>query len=970
MKNPINILRHLSRDRAPRDPVTIGTMILGASATAATTITIAGAAFAAGAYVVGYIAVTAVTSVVLKALSPKQTAGGGANSSGILANVMDPAASHEYVYGKVRKGGVRTYIEATGDQNKFLHMIIVLAGHEVAGIDDIYINDEIVTLDGSGIVTDAKWNNKVRIKKHLGDQTTADPDLLAETSQVNSNFVGRGIAYLYVRLEYDQDVFANGIPLFTATVRGRKVYDPRTGATGYSANAALAVRDYLTADFGLNDSAMDDLSFAASANVSDEAIPLAVGGTEARYQVNGIISADMSPRQVMERMMTTCAGTLFWGQGAWQLHVAYYTAPVTTLTLDDLRSSISLDTRASARDNFNRVTGTFIDASAGYISADYPPLESATFLAEDDGVSNTLDLQLPMTTSASAAQRLAKLVMFRAREQMTLSADFGMAAFGVQVGDIVAFTNDRYGWTAKEFEVAGWKFDTGQEGAPIINLTLRETSEAAFAWNAEETAIIRNNTTLPDYRYVPPVGLSVIGGELRLVNQQVVGAVVLDVTLDPTFAASLEVQYRQSSATEWLPVGATQSISASNHFEVVGISDGNFDFRARATNALGIRGDWNTVSNSYVTLFTSPPANVTNFAGNVVGNTLHLTWTPAPDLDLSHYKIRYAAQLSGASYQDARDIVDKVSRPANSITVPSQSGTYFIKAVDKLGNVSQAPASIVISTNVADIDGLNVIENLIQHPAFAGGKTNIALLNDDEGNYLALDTITLFDAAVGNFDDQAGLFDGGGEGGVMQPLGYYEFENYLDLGSKYVSRVSTSMDIRYLDYANTFDAAAGLFDAYLGDFDGDPTQFDTTTARTQVSFTDNDPAGSPVWSDWHDFIVGDISARAIRFRAILATSSNSATPAIRSLTATVDMPDRVEAQSDIVYTGSQTITFPAAFKVPPAIGIAASLSNGDRYVISGKTRAGFTIETFTGAIPSTNATQFDYVAKGYGRELV
>lgn len=959
----MNILRHFSRDRAPRDPVTIGAAILGGAGTTAIAFGITAQA------IVGYIAVSAITSVVLKALAPKQ-AGAGANSAGILANVMDAIAPHEYVYGKVRKGGVRTYIEATGETNKYLHMIIALAGHEVAGIDDIYINDEIVTLDANGVVTDAKWNSKIRIKKHLGNQTTADADLLAESNQITAAFVGNGIAYLYVRLKYDQDTFANGIPLFTATTRGRKVYDPRTSTTGYSANAALAVRDYLTAPFGLNDSAIDEVSFAASANVSDETISLAAGGTEKRYEVNGVITADMTPRQVMERMMTTSNGTLFWGQGAWQLHVAYYTAPVTTLTLDDLRGPISLDTRASARDNFNRVTGTFIDAAAGYISSDYPALESPTFLAEDYGVQNTLDLQLPMTTSAAAAQRLAKLIMFRAREQMTLSADFGMAAFGVQVGDIVAFTNDRYGWTAKEFEVAGWKFDTGQDGAPTINLTLRETSEAAFAWNAEETAIIRNNTTLPDYRYVPPVGLSVIGGELRLVNQQVVGAVVLDVTLDPTFAASLEVQYRQNGAAEWLPAGSTQSISASNHFEVVGISDGSFDFRARATNVLGIRGDWNTVANNYVTLFTAPPANVTNFAGNVVGNTLHLTWTPAPDLDLSHYKIRYAAQLSGASYQDARDIVDKVSRPANSITVPSQSGTYFIKAVDKLGNVSPAPASIVISTNVADIDGLNVIENLIQHPAFAGAKTNVALLNDDEGNYLALDTITLFDAAVGNFDDQAGLFDGGGEGGVMQPLGYYEFENYLDLGSKYVSRVSTTMDIRYLDYANTFDAAAGLFDAYLGDFDGDPTQFDTITARTQVSFTDNDPAGSPVWSDWHDFIVGDISARAIRFRAILATSSNSATPAIRSLTATVDMPDRVEAQSDIVYTGSQTVTFPAAFKVPPAIGIAASLSNGDRYVISGKTRAGFTIETFTGAIPSTNATQFDYVAKGYGRELV
>ena len=114
----MNILRHFARDRAPRDPVTIGAYIL--TSVGATTL----AASAVAAYVVGYIAITAVTSVVLKALAPKQ-AGGGANSAGILANVMDPIAPHEYVYGKVRKGGVRTYIEATGSANKFLHMILV-----------------------------------------------------------------------------------------------------------------------------------------------------------------------------------------------------------------------------------------------------------------------------------------------------------------------------------------------------------------------------------------------------------------------------------------------------------------------------------------------------------------------------------------------------------------------------------------------------------------------------------------------------------------------------------------------------------------------------------------------------------------------------------------------------------------------------------------------------------------------------
>jgi hypothetical protein len=44
---------------------------------------------------------------------------------------------------------------------------------------------------------------------------------------------------------------------------------------------------------------------------------------------------------------------------------------------------------------------------------------------------------------------LPKLTLFRGREQMTLTADFGLNAFDVDVGEIIAFTNPRYGWYEK-----------------------------------------------------------------------------------------------------------------------------------------------------------------------------------------------------------------------------------------------------------------------------------------------------------------------------------------------------------------------------------------------------------------------------------------------------------------------------------------------------------------------------------------
>lgn len=472
------------------------------------------------------------TSAIVSALtplppSPKQS---------ILVNARDGAAPQEFVYGETRKGGITTYYESTR-KGSVLYQIIAVAAHEVESIDAIYVNDKQVTLStdsydngsrsGAGWVTDQEWTSddtehEIRIFYHLGDQTAItdtfanssvetldsvffDTGSADEDSQnfggigqpTKASFVGNGIAYIFVRYGFNAGVFSKGLPLITCKLKGKKVYDPRTTSTAYSNNAALCIRDYLTSAYGLNDPNVDDTVFSAAANTCDEDVTLDAGGTEKRYTLNGVVKADQSYGDVLQQMITSCGGTLFWGGGKWKLGVGEYNAPTKVLTLDDLRSNISLQTRTNLRDQFNRVQGVFTDSSNRYLVADYPPIESATFLAQDDGVEQTLDLDLPFTTSSATAQRLAKQVLFRGREQMVFSADFGLNAFDVEVGEIVALTVERYGWTEKEFEVVGWNFNSSSEGGDLrVTLTLRETSSAAFDWDAEESEIISNDSDL------------------------------------------------------------------------------------------------------------------------------------------------------------------------------------------------------------------------------------------------------------------------------------------------------------------------------------------------------------------------------------------------------------------------------------------------------------------------------------------
>ena len=714
-----------------------------------------------------YVAATLVTSWALNALTPSIPSGSG--MQGLLANARSPLAPHEYVYGQVRKGGANTYLEATGDENKFLHMIIALAGHEVEAIDDIYINDEIVTLDGNGFVTTGGWAEnglKVRIKKHLGAANqTVDTDLLAESNLITSDFKGQGIAYLYVRLEYDQDVFANGIPLFTAMVRGKKVGDPRTAQVNYSNNAALCIRDYLRSSYGLADTSTDDTIFTVAANVCDENIPINAGGIEKRYAMNGVISADTPVGTALQSMTTSCAGTLFWGQGNWQLKVGYYTAPVKNFTLDDLRGPISMQTRASMRDIFNVVRGTFNDAGQDYITADYPQIASAAFLAEDNGVETAIDLELPFTTSSATAQRIAKLTLFRGREQITFSADFGLAAFGVQVGDIVSLTNSRYGWSAKEFEVIGWKFSSSQEAGDLrISLTLHETSEAAFDWDAEETAIISNNSTLPNFATVDALTNLALESTIVL-NNDGIAIPALKATWDVSpnqFVQYYEIQYKRVGAEEdygqvdetytaeeeWGLITVADDSSAdwglvseailspdAQYTSVIGTTNSYtiqpvlnnyvYSVRVRAINSIGARSPFITTEGSSAGDAT-PPSTPSGFSAVGTSKAITVSWTNPADLDLSHVEVwengsnnLLTATMVGSSSST------NFYRP--NLANNSQK-YYWIRAVDFSNNKSPFTTSVTATSLLITPNDFNDAVNALFGEAGAYGIEPVAAL--------------------------------------------------------------------------------------------------------------------------------------------------------------------------------------------------------------------------------------------------
>tara|TARA_R110001592_G_scaffold21688_1_gene87172 strand:- start:12168 stop:14843 length:2676 start_codon:yes stop_codon:yes gene_type:complete len=882
---PFNVLRHKNiHEVAPKDPVTaITTFIVGASASAVTYYTV---------YALTYIALTMVTSALITALTPKPDQNPN-NSNGLQVNSKNALAPMQFVYGKARKGGTITFQEVTGGNNKILHQIISLAGHEIDSVEDVYFNDSIIQMSNGG-VTSAIWDNKIKVYIHDGSQTSAtdafanSTETLATTlhaeTTVTSDFIGKGIAYIYCRFEFDSTVFSNGVPQVTAVVKGKKVVTTINGVAQtptWTDNAAWIIRDFITSDYGLEDSSIDYATFEEAASVSEDTTVLS--DSSKQYTINGIVQASQNSGTVLQEMMTSCGGTLFWGAGAWRLFAGAFVAPTKILTLDDLRSGISLDTKMSMANNFNAVRGTFIDRDEGYISADYPQINSSAFLAEDNGIESILDLALPYTTNPIAAQRLAKQMLFRNREQLTLNAEFGLNALNIEVGDFVKFGNDRYGWTTgneKTFEVTNWKLSPNvEEGDLRVSMTLRESSSSAYGFNeSDEQDIINNNTSLLPYYDVPQIGVTVTK-EYREVNESVVNVLVIEATSSAIERVeSVIVKYKKTSDTVFKSVGQAILVNEGNtagRFEVVGIDAPqinqppiNYTISVTPVNSLGYKGT--TITTTFnVAHDTTPPSAPTNLTHLLSGGTAFFNWSPVTALDLSHYKLYYSSN-SSANFGDASTLikVEKIARPATSVSFPALAGKFFVSSVDKTGNESTTAVSSVIAGS--ELPELGASDTDTENPNFSGSKTNLTVSG---GN--------LFMTSFANANS-TGAYDFNHDG-----------NSYFDVGTSRTVRLSYAItvarkhqdavngEVNWDDIPNNWDTWPNNFDTWT-DEDAEFSDYAVVIEARAADTVSNLASASFVDAS------GEIVGRFVEFRATLSNTGPKITPNISALSATVE----------------------------------------------------------------------------------
>jgi hypothetical protein len=947
--------------------------------------------------VVTAIITTIITTAISYLIAPKPKAPRQSSNDEVKGILVNKDANNNpipVVYGQRQVGLTRVYVESSGVDNQYLYIAGVLCeggGAGIESIDEIYVDDKLVTW--SGALTDGTLRtvnssdtnfykdgtSLISVQGFYGLDNQSASSLLQEQANWTTNHKLSGLAYLAIRLKWNQDAFS-GIPEIRVTLKGKKIYDPRLDSTkggsgshrqdtsstwAYSKNSSLILLDYLrNARYGkgLPNSAFETNydSFKTSANTCETQVTPYTSGTDINlFETHAVLDSEKKVIDNVRELLVPMRAIFNYTQGKYKVIIEGTGSSQLLLTKDNVVSEVKLQGENKS-EKYNRVVGTFTNPSKDYQSdtVSYPPYDDsalavedrfATMLSADNDTLLERSFDMIHVTSPYQAEEICENILKRSRNCLKAEVTITSEGLNLAIGDIVTATYDTAGFSAKPFRVMSLSINADS----TVNLGLEEHQDNFYTWESKSQAPTIADTVLPNPFSVSAPASVTLSDQLILYSDGVV-ITALDVTIGSSpdsFVDYYQVEYKLSTATDYIIAGQGKGLNQ----RILNVIDGStYNVRVKAFNTLGVGSTYTSATRTIIG-GTAPPEDVQDFTCNIIGTDAHLSWTQIGDLDLAHYTIRYSPVTSGADWNDSISLVEKVARPATSITVPARTGSYLIKAIDKNGNYSSNES--IIATNLTEIGNFNAVATQTESPTFAGTTYRTIVLD----NTIRLDSSELFDSAIGNFDSATSFFDSGLTAYDLYPLGYYYFANPIDLGATYTTRVTAFITQTADNIDDLFDSRTGNFDDGASNFDGDAPA--NCNAHLEIALSND----NITYSSYRNFVIGDYTARYYKFRVMMTSSDLSSTPVVSALSVTLDMEDRIFSGNDIVSgTGTYAVTFTYPFYSSNyAVGITAQgMNTGDFFTISSKTVNGFNV-AFKNSASSGVSKTFDYLAKGY-----
>ena len=754
--------------------------------------------------------------------------------------IRQPAAYRQIIYGTQRVGGVQVYRSTTGSSHDQINYVIVLTGHQVQAIENLYLDGRQVYWLGSGPgytvrngigfggVADGNTHtgpdgqhynfggtghSGLYCEARFGDQL--DGDVISGLTANDPNWTavgGRspwlgGCCYIYFKYEYNPNVFPQD-PEIRLTIRGKNnILDPRTSTRGFTNNWALIVNDVLTdATFGLGDNSVNQAQLIAAANVCDEQVTVnAIAGgttTEARYCCDCVYESSQDPGNVLDMMMEGAAGRLSRIGGEWFIWPAYWQGPSFTFDKSALTGPIEWNPNRSLRDLYNRVLGTYTapnypynvagnlyDSNGWYngrLQNNFPYAFQPTsfpeyaqdprhgystdaLLNDDSGVlgawssttsynlgdvvtysgsiyASTIAANLNNTPSATSsdwtlaprflpksialrcvlsitqAQRVAKIMLMRNRQQGSGTFPMQLEAWQMQPLDVLNFSFPELNMTSKVLEVVsvGFGIETDPETGSMsvrAKFGVQETNSSVYAWNpaTEELTVYDVQSSPGGQQFVPapPTGLACVS------NASTATVATDGVTVVPrisatwtapadALAAQIQIQFQKVGDTSWTDFGTVDAGTTSAY--ITGVLAGqSYNVQIRSLRASGATSTWDAVTGIAV----SAP------------NSLQASYSINPQFPLTQPTATSIAVAACSATFGARTV--NYAARTLTITAPGSLTWYYVTIADSAqAGESGSPtltATASTSNSLVGVQGNTYLGAILALPA--GGATQM-----------------------------------------------------------------------------------------------------------------------------------------------------------------------------------------------------------------------------------------------------
>lgn len=393
---------------------------------------------------------------------------------GIDQNVTNSVEPIPVCYGTYRYAGSAIYRNTQPGDIEQLWQVICFAEGEIDSFVNIYIDDILYT--------DPRYNS--RNGPNVGVETHVGTDTQAASSALTTWFPGvwtsshqlKGVAYIVIWKYIIAGVYG-GVPIISAEVKGKKVWDVVAGTTAWSNNPANCIYDYLTNTRygrGINSADIDLTSFQTAHGICAALVSNPPEPSQARYTCDGLVNIDNDPIENINALLTCCRGSLIYSGGKYKLLIDQAESTSAAYTETQIVGPLVINP-GGRQDRFNSIKTRFYNEDKKH-QQDFVLYGNATHQAADNGALLEKEIFLPFTTDEFRARRIAQIEEEQSRNTLTVSFKTDLTGLRSEVGDVISITHDTPSWATKLFKVHRIRVNSVEE----IEITAQEYNGTAY----------------------------------------------------------------------------------------------------------------------------------------------------------------------------------------------------------------------------------------------------------------------------------------------------------------------------------------------------------------------------------------------------------------------------------------------------------------------------------------------------------